>query len=66
VLLSAGAAVDSRDPVSAIRDDEMFESESEFSSVEQDSSALGLSERLCEGGLCCCSRQALMSSAKMR
>jgi hypothetical protein len=31
VLLSAGAALEPRDPVSAVGDDEMSESESEFS-----------------------------------
>jgi hypothetical protein len=44
VLLSAGAALEARDRVSAVGDDEMSdESESEFSRLgSQDTSALGL------------------------
>jgi hypothetical protein len=40
VLLSAGAALEARDRVSAVRDDEMSdESESDFSLVSLDTSA---------------------------
>jgi hypothetical protein len=44
VLLSAGAALEAQDWVSAVGDDEMSdESESEFSLELHDTSALGLS-----------------------
>jgi hypothetical protein len=54
VLLSAGAALEARDEVSAVRDDELSdESESDFSLlVSRDTSALCLSRRPCGGGLC--------------
>jgi hypothetical protein len=43
VLLSAGAALEARDQVSAVVDDEMSdESESDFSLGSNDTSALGL------------------------
>jgi hypothetical protein len=54
VLLSAGAALEARDQVSAVRDDEMIDdSESELSLVlSTDTSALCLCTRPCGGDLC--------------
>jgi hypothetical protein len=53
VLLSAGAALEARDQVSAVRDDEMSDkSESELSLGSRDTSALCLSRRSCGGDLC--------------
>jgi hypothetical protein len=55
VLLSAGAALEARDEVSAVGDDEMSdESESELSLSRgsKDTSAHCLLRRLCGGGLC--------------
>jgi hypothetical protein len=46
VLLSAGADVEARDQVSAVRD------ESDLSVGTMDSAALCLPRRPCEGGLC--------------
>jgi hypothetical protein len=53
VLLSAGADLEARDRVSAVKDDEMSdESESELSLGSQDTSALCLSQRPCGAGIC--------------
>jgi hypothetical protein len=53
VLLSAGAALESREWVSAFGDDEMSDgSESELSLGSKDTSAHCLSQRPCGGGLC--------------
>jgi hypothetical protein len=54
VLLSAGAAFEARDEVSAVRDDEMIDaSESELSLLgSTDTSAHCLSQRPCGSGLC--------------
>jgi hypothetical protein len=53
VLLSAGAAVEARDDVSAVGDDEMSdESESDLSLGWRDTFAHCLSQRPCGGGLC--------------
>jgi hypothetical protein len=52
VLLSAGAALEPRDWVSAVGDEMSDESEPELSLGSKDTSALCLSGRPCGGGLC--------------